>query len=249
VRAAVQNPAPYADDLAYVHAVGFSGLAAGATPSIVERLRASASPVRRVYDVGCGSGVSTRIFAAAGYDVVALEPSEALAALARAAAPAAQLHVTSAYGYAFEPCDAIVAVGEPLTYHARQTDPARQLEEFFGQAARALRPGGHLVFDLIETGPASLDARGWLAGDDWAVLFAVAEDVAGRRLTRTIETFRQIDGTYRRSGEVHHVAIFESAWVLAALHAAGFAATTSTAYGAQSLGVRRRAFFAVRAGR
>lgn len=242
-----QSPAPYADDLAYVHAVGFSGLATGATPAIVERLRASATPVRRVYDVGCGSGVSTRALVAAGFVVDAIEPSEPLAALARAAAPDARVHVTTAYGFAFEPCDAILAVGEPLTYHGRDGDPARQLENFFAAAGRALRRGGHLIFDLIEAGPASLSSRGWVAGDDWAVLFAAVEDVAQSRLTRTIETFRKIDGAYRRNGEVHEVAIFDSDWVLAALRAVGFDATTATAYGAQALGLRRRAFFAVRA--
>jgi SAM-dependent methyltransferase len=238
--------ARYDEDLAYVHAVGFSGLVTGAMSCVLPRLRADPTPVRRMYDVGCGSGVSTRALVDAGYEVVGLEPSPSLAAMARAAAPSAEVVEATIYGVELERCDAILAIGEPLTYHARDTDPRGRLQSFFAAAARALRPGGHLMFDLIETGTPSLTARGWAAGDDWAVLTATTEDVEQRRLERRIETFREVSGAYRRSRETHTVAVFDADWVVAALAAAGFDTVTDHAYGAHPLAVRRRAFFARR---
>jgi len=41
----------YQEDLAYIQAVAFGGLANGAMPAVIERLRASRIPVRRVVDV------------------------------------------------------------------------------------------------------------------------------------------------------------------------------------------------------
>jgi hypothetical protein len=49
-------------------------------------------------------------------------------------------------------CDAIVAIGEPLTYH-----PAR-IEEFLRRAAVVLPSGRMLIFDIIECGEPSLAA-------------------------------------------------------------------------------------------
>jgi SAM-dependent methyltransferase len=239
-------PARYDDDLAYVHAVGFSGLVTGAMPAVLDLLRADATPVRRVYDVGCGSGVSTRALVDAGYEVVALEPSPSLAAMARAAVPSAKVIEATVYGVELDPCDAILAIGEPLTYHERDADPRQRVEAFFPAAARALRPGGHLIFDLIETGTPSLTARGWAAGDDWAVLTATTEDVERARLERRIEIFREVNGAYRRSRETHEVALFDAEWVVAALAAVGFDTTTARSYGAHPLALRRRAFFARR---
>jgi SAM-dependent methyltransferase len=240
------SPAPYDEDLAYVQAVGFSGLAAGAMPAVVERLRAGDSAGRRVYDVGCGAGVSTRALMDAGFDVVGIEPSEALAAVARRAAPAVPIHVTTAHGFAFDRCDAILAIGEPLTYHEPGGDPTRRLQDFFTAAADALRAGGQLIFDVIETGTPTLSARGWVSGADWAVLFATAEHAPESRLVRTIETFREVGRAYRRSREEHHVALFDAEWIVATLDAAGFDVVTGVAYGAQALAARRRAFFATR---
>ncbi|MFO0450731.1 MAG: methyltransferase domain-containing protein, partial [Pseudomonadota bacterium] len=240
------NPAPYADDLADVQSVGFATPARGAMPAILERLRSGRIRTSRVYDVGCGAGVSTRALLDAGYVVLAIEPSRALAAIARTAAPTARVEERSVHGLEFEPCEAILALGEPLTYHERESAPNRRLQQFFGAAAGALPPGGLLIFDLIETGSPALDARGWASGTDWAVLFATEEQPDEQRLTRTIETFRGVNGTYRRSREVHEVATFSSEWVLEALRSAGFEATTATAYGEHALPTRRRAFFAER---
>jgi len=242
----------YEEDLAYIQAIAFGDLAKGAMPAVIERLRASRIPVRRVVDVGCGAGISTRALVDAGFETRAIEPSPSLLAIARNTAPGARFQLGSIYDVALEPCDAILALGEPLTYHGPDVDADARLRAFCERAARALGPGGLVIFDLIEAGGAPLDARGWSSGDDWAILYETREDRTARRLTRHIETFRRpaADASgYRRSREVHDVRTFETRDVERWLDAAGFSVEIADRYGAHALAPRRRAFFAIRHGR
>jgi SAM-dependent methyltransferase len=235
----------YDDDLAFVQAEGFGELAAAAGAALIPRLRAQRA--KRVIDVGCGAGVTTKALVDAGFETIAVEPSEALVALARHSAPTAQFQKASAYDVHLDRCDAILAIGEALTYHGASVNAEAQLRSFFANASAALSTGGLLVLDLIETGSPALDARAWKAGPNWAVLAESHEDVDNRRLTRQIVTFRDVgDGSYRRRTETHHVRIFDRAAVASWLAEAGFDVETTSSYGAFELPRRRVAFFATR---
>jgi SAM-dependent methyltransferase len=245
MRSPSEERAFYAEDLAFIQAAGFGEQAAAATAAVIPRLKASGA--RRVIDVGCGAGVSTKALVDAGFDTLAIDPSAALLELARQAAPSAEFRQASAYDMALASCDAILALGEALTYHAPSEDAEARLRGWFANASRALRQGGLMLFDLIETGDESLNARAWKAGPDWAVLAASAENSEGTQLTRSIETFRDAgEGSYRRRSEVHHVRLFERGAVGAWLEQAGFDVETATAYGSFALPRRRVAFYATR---
>lgn len=234
----------YRRDLAYIHSAAFETLARGAAPEIIRRLRAAKTPVRGVLDVGCGAGPLSAALAAEGFEVTGVDCSEDLVAMARVRAPAARFVCASIYDTAIDPCGAIIALGEPLTYHPPKIDADLRVRDFFRRAAAALTPGGLLIFDVIESGEPPLTARTWSAGEDWAVLVDTVEDSAARKLTRDIQTFRAVEpGVYRRDRETHHVRLFESAALCRELAALGFTVETSRAYGAQALAPRRRAFF------
>lgn len=235
----------YAEDLAFVQAQGFGGFAAGAIAQVIPWLVASGA--KRVIDVGCGAGVTTKALVEAGFETLALDPSAELLAVARASAPGAEFRQASAYDVELGPCDAVLALGEPLTYHAPEADADGLVRGFFQRAAKALRGGGLLVFDLIEADGETLDARGWTSGPDWAVLYETREDRARKRLVRSIETFRrQEDGRYRRASEVHHVRLFDRTEVVGWLEAEGFDVEVAAAYGSFALARRRVAFRATR---
>jgi SAM-dependent methyltransferase len=235
----------YDEDLAFIQASGFGELATAATASIIPTLKARGA--RRVVDIGCGAGVSTKALVDAGFDTLAVEPSAALLDIARRSAPSARFEQASAYDCTLDACDAILAIGEPLTYHAPSEDGEARLQDFIGKAGRVLVANGLLAFDLIEKGREPLTGRAWKAGPDWAVLSATHEESEASSLTRKIETFRDIGGgNYRRRSEIHHVRLFDRAVVVARLEQAGFEVEVATTYGGVPLPRRRVAFLASR---
>ena len=236
----------YQGDLAYVHAVAFETLANGAAGEIVRRLRSSGAPIRRVMDVGCGAGALTKALVDAGFDVTGVDTSVELLKLANARVPTAHFVHASVYDVQIRDYDAVVALGEPLTYHPEGIDADNLISGFFQRVAKALPAGGVLIFDVIGLGEPSVAGRTWSSGDDWAVLVETTENQAERSLVRNIEVFRRVGDAYRRSHEVHRVRLFD-VWILRnQLASYGFATETSQSYGAQQLAPRRHAFFATR---
>jgi cyclopropane fatty-acyl-phospholipid synthase-like methyltransferase len=208
-------------------------------------LRSASIPVRRLLDVGCGAGPLTAALVDDGFDVTGIDVSDELLELAHLACPAACFIHASIYDGEISACDAIVAIGEPLTYHDSEDGDSR-VREFFRRAAGVLPEGGMLIFDLIELGQPLLSARSWKSGEDWAVLVETREDQSSRTLVREIEAFRKVAEGYRRGREVHRVRLFDTAEVCGWLKETGFRVRTAASYGGFPLLPRRRAFFCLR---
>ena len=236
----------YGEDLAHVHAAGFGAFAESVAAYLLTRFQSSSVPIRRIIDIGCGAGVTTRAFSDAGFSVLGVEPSEPLIERARKAAPRAEFVQASAYDIAFPACEAIAAVGEVLTYHDDLDRADDRIREFFRSAHAALAPGGLLAFDVIATGEPSLSGKSWASGEDWAVLVQVTEDSSHRSLVRELAVFRARTGHYRRSRESHSVRLFDPDEIRAWLSELGFAVEMRDAYGDYRLLPRRVAAIAQR---
>jgi SAM-dependent methyltransferase len=236
----------YNQDLAYIQAAGFRELARGAAPEIVRLLKSASIPIRRVVEAGCGAGPLTLALVTAGFAVTAIDISAELLAIARAAVPAAKFMHASIYDAEIPACEAVIALGEPLTYHANADAADGLVQSFFGKVSDVLPAGGMLIFDVIELGEPSLSGKLWRAGEDWAVLVDTNENQHSRMLVRNIETFRRVGHLYRRGHETHNVRLFDTRILCDQLAGAGFTTKTAQAYGAQNLPVRRRAFFCTR---
>lgn len=197
----------YRDDLAYIHHAGFSEFAESAAPGVIELLVRHGIRDGLVVDVGCGSGVLARELTRAGFDVLGVDASSSMIALARNTAPAARFAVASLDDVQLPPCDAITATGEVLNYG--------DVRAFLPRAARALRPGGLLLFDVAERGAYPPYDERRVDGDDWAVI--VIKESDGTHLTRRVQTFRIIDGVMRRDEEVHTLELYDRQELLALL--------------------------------
>ena len=228
-----------------MQAAGFGDLAKGAVPAIVLRLREAAIPIRRVVDAGCGAGPLSRALTEAGFEVTGIDTSLELLDFARRTAPGARFVHGSIHEVELPRCEAIVALGEPLTYYGADVDAMLRLRDFFRRASAVLPAGGLLIFDIIEKGQPSLSARTWKAGEDWAVLVETCENQANDSLVRQIHTFRRIGDSYRRGCEAHHVKIFDTGVICDAL-IPWFRFGTDVCYGPHPLAPRRRAFFATK---
>ncbi|HYK03078.1 MAG TPA: class I SAM-dependent methyltransferase [Thermoanaerobaculia bacterium] len=158
-------------------------------------------------DVGCGTGVLARELTLAGFDVLGFDASPAMIELARSTAPEARFEVASFETAELPSCDAIVAMGEVLSYGDIRT--------FIPRAAAALRRDGVLLFDVAErhSYPAYDEQR--LGGDDWSIIAIKESD--GAKVTRRVLTFRNDGGETRRDEEVHELALYDRTELLALL--------------------------------
>jgi len=239
----------YGDDLAHIHDDGFSTLAELAAPKIVELLGDRGTSSGLVVELGCGPGRTARTLTDAGFDVLGLDASPAMIALARRAAPAADFSVASFVEADLLLCQAVIAVGEVLGYLLDPANTEEALAEVFARAHAALQPGGLFVFDLAGPGrvPGSGPLRSWFEGRDWAVLVETEEDRVAQELTRSITTFRRDGELYRRGQEIHRLRLHRPAEVLALLRCTGFRARVRRGYGEEPFAPGHRAYFARKA--
>jgi SAM-dependent methyltransferase len=208
----------YGDDLAAIHASGFTDIAHAAARELLRRLPAHA----RVVDLGCGDGTTAEALVAAGHEVHGVDASPAFVALARRRVPGATFACASFVDCALPPAvDAIVAAGEVLGYALDPRVGVGTLAATLDRCAGALRPGGLLLFDL--SGPGRRPGRTWTEGQGWTVL--AETEVDGPVLVRRIVTFREeADGRHRRGEETHRLLLRSPQEVLTLLEDLGLAA-------------------------
>ncbi|MBV6697149.1 class I SAM-dependent methyltransferase [Kitasatospora aureofaciens] len=104
----------------------------------LERLSGRSLKNARVLDVGAGTGIATRLLAARGADVVAVEPNAGMAAQFLASSPGLPL---------------VKATGDDLPFHDNSADLITYAQAFhwthpelaIPEAIRVLRPGGALA--------------------------------------------------------------------------------------------------------
>ena len=214
----------YGEDLAWIHHEGFGEFAESAAPGLLEILWRHGIEDGLVVDAGCGSGIWARELTRAGFDVLGIDPSPAMLAIARDTAPGARFEPGSFGTCEIPPCRAITAIGEILNYGRRE-----DLQPFFTRAAHALRGGGVLVFDVAERESYPPYDERRVDGDDWVVLARKQSD--GTRLTRRVTTFRN----GRRSEEAHQLELYGRNDVLGMLRAAGFSVRIRRSYGSRRL--------------
>jgi SAM-dependent methyltransferase len=214
----------YGSDLAHVHDVAFGSWARDAAPFVLARLHEAAIADGLVVDLGCGSGIWAAELLHAGYEVVGVDASEAMLALARERASAARFVRASLHEAELPACAAVTAIGECVNYGGPPS-----LEPLLRRVHAALEPGGLLVFDAAAPGREPQGSRrSRHEGERWTMRVEAREDRAARTLTRRIALVR--DG--RASEELHALRLYDPAELLEWLEAAGFTATRHPAYGA-----------------
>lgn len=221
----------YDEDLAYIHDVGHGEFARRAAPQLLSLLAQRGIRRGLIVDLGCGSGIWAAELLGAGYEVLGVDLSPAMVALARRRAPRATFQVASFLDMRPPPCRVVTALGEVLGYALDPKFRAASLAKLFRRIHAALEPGGLLIFDVADTRRHRGVRQSHGMGDDWAVLVDFERDLAKRQLTRRIVSFRKVDGRYRRSEEVHRLHLFESHEVAALLREAGFKTRVVRGYG------------------
>jgi len=236
----------YRDDLAYIHDAGFGGFAQEGALVLLDALRRQGVLRGRVIDLGCGSGILSRAVSDAGYDILGIDLSQAMVALARQRVPRGQFRVESLLSAEFPPCVAVAAVGECFNYLFDVRNTKSKLTKVFRRIHAALGPEGLFLFDVAEPGrvPGPGPRRIFMEGEDWAVLVTSDEDRRRGLLTRRITSFRRVGDLYRRDQEVHRQRLLTRADLASQLRNMGFRVRIVRGYGPLRFGPGHIGFMA-----
>jgi len=233
-------------DLAYIHDAGHGALARAAALTLLDELNRAGHARGTVVDLGCGSGILASLLVDAGYDVLGIDVSDAMIALARSRAPKATLKVGSFASADIPACVAVTAIGEVLNYTFDSGNDRRARRDLFERVHQSLEPHGVLLFDVAvpHRGNPVDQHRTYSTGPDWAVLVETSIDRDAAILTRAITTFRKTGELFRRDAETHRLALLHPDDILGELRDVGFDVQTTAAYGSLTLPERLTAFLA-----
>jgi SAM-dependent methyltransferase len=222
----------YSVDLAHIHDAGFGHFARQVAPEIARLIRNAGIARGRIVEFGCGSGTVAGHLHALGYDVRAFDISPAMIRLARKNAPGVRFNVASVGTARLPSCDAIVGVGEVVTY---VPGGAATLRRFFSRTHAALRPGGVLVFDFIESARRRTYDTKTISGRNWGMAVKATFDKTRGVLTRRMTTTRRTTRGLRQSRETHRIRIYDRRVMRRLLEQCGFTVTMSRSLGRHRL--------------
>jgi len=185
----------------------------------------------RLLDLACGTGTFSVAFARRGFDVVAVDASPEMLAVAE---EKARRHGVRSILFTCqdltefavdEPADAAIALFDSLNYLV--DDGA--LEKALDRVAKALKPGAPFVFDLNtearlrEYAESVFVDRGDEVAYIWESEFDGERKVCAMHLTLFVAKGGPASGLYTRCDEVHLERAFDPDHVARALEGAGFA--------------------------
>lgn len=236
----------YREDLSWIHDLGFGDLSRGAAEQLLRQLASDGVDGGLVVDLGCGSGILAEAVSNAGYDVLGIDISPDMIAMARRRVPDGEFRCESLLSAELPRSIAVVAVGECFNYRFDERVSRDALRALFARIHAALQPGGVLLFDAAGPGrvPGGGSLKTWVDGGDWALLMHAEEDAAAGRLTRCITSFRRAGELYRRDEECHELDLLPPDAINADLEAAGFAIQRLDAYAGHALPAGLHGFLA-----
>lgn len=235
----------YKQDLAYIHDTGYGEHARKSAVGILDILSRLSIHDGLIVDLGCGSGISALEFVQKGYQVLGIDISGAMVALAKEKVPQAEFRVASLFKVDLPSCRVVTSIGECLNYLFDPNNNQKLLQQFFARVYQTLTTGGVFIFDILEPGQVTPNNRQrFTEGKDWIVLVEKEENSALSTLTRRIVTLRKSGDQYRRDDEVHHVQLYRSVDITHRLRQVGFKVQVMRGYGKYKLAPGHTVFVA-----
>jgi SAM-dependent methyltransferase len=235
---------PYRAALAQIHDDGFGFIATGAAKLLLAGLKLNGFKDGLVVELACGGGISSRMIADGGFDVLGYDMSPDMIELARERVPEARFEVASLYDAELPECVAVTGIGEAFNYRFDERAGFDSMRKVFERAHAALVPGGILILDVAQPGRAMprLERTTW-EGAGWVVTSETIEAPGTNTLERHITSTRgdEVDV------EIHRLALYDHEAVFSALRETGFDPATLASYAEDyRFGVGHGGFYAVK---
>ncbi len=186
----------------------------------------SGRPVRTVLDLACGTGNMTCLLAQRGYELIGVDFSPEM--LAVAAEKAAELPGEKPMSLC-QPMEELDLYGTVdacvcLLDSVNHVTVPELLHEVFRRVWLFLEPGGSLIFDIHTPDHLQgLDGEMFLdETEDAFCLWRTEYDADSRICTYAMDIFQREGGLWRREEEIHQEYAYTPEEVEAGLHQAGF---------------------------
>ncbi|WP_330684031.1 class I SAM-dependent DNA methyltransferase [Petrocella sp. FN5] len=180
-----------------------------------------------ILDLGCGTGSMTNLMAKKGYEMIGVDLSEDMLAIARDKAKEEELEGVMYLNQdmteldLFGTVDAVISVGDALNYITFEED----LKKTFEKVNLFLNPGGLFIFDMntVYKFKEVLGNKTYAENhEDYAYIWEnyYYEDEAINEYEVNV-FIKNEDGLYEKSTEVHHERGYEPKEVIKCLEASG----------------------------
>jgi len=216
----------YSAELARIHHAHFGDVGAAAARELVHRLGDRRG---RVFELGVGSGVSSRVLLEVGFEVEGVDACPAMLALAAEHAPGGCFRQASLWTAPLSSALAVTAFGEVLNYVAGDEVPdLAKMARRFSEIRAVLPEDGLFLFDLTtRSEPFEDDEDEAVRGVRFEaedVFLVMEETERDGELERVIDSFVPAgeDALYRRIHEVHRLVLFDPDEVEELLRQVGF---------------------------
>ncbi len=226
------SSSPYREALASIHDDGFIKYAEAAAKVVLDALKNRNFPSGQLVDLGCGSGRLAQMVTLQGFEVLGVDLSPHMVALARERAPQAEFRVGSVLDATFPDCVAVTAIGECFNYLFDERIGDQELEKVFRRIFTALKPNGLFLFDVATPGRlgGAEQRTQYFECDNWAIVVQSHEN--GAMLKRRVITFQRTDGNlFQRDEETHLLRLASPTSIADQLRSMGFEVTQSDRYG------------------
>lgn len=210
----------YRKHLAYIHNTHYRDMARHAAQEIL--VHSNIFELKRVIDLGCGSGILASVLSHHGMEVVGVDISSDLLEIAKEQSPRSTFINASIFDFRFDFCDIVCAVGEPFNYLFDEKAGYQSFTDIIRKVYHYLNPSGFFIFDILTDEVDSGNKVRMMEQEDHTMFIEIDVDNEKTLLTRKMTFFIKNKNCYLKDSEVHQQLLFNIDQIEEILNKTGF---------------------------
>lgn len=197
----------YRTRLAYIHDTYYGDIARGAAQEILNH--SNTFSLKKVIDIGCGSGILASILSQNGKEVIGIDISSDLLEIAKVKSPQTTFIHASLFDYPFDYADIFCAIGEPFNYLFDEKASYKALRKILQTIYVHLTPSGLFLFDILTDEVETTNNIRIVEKEDITMFLEISVDAKKEELTRKMTFFIKRNNCYEKDSETHKQLLFK----------------------------------------